>query len=109
MAYVRFEDILFRPEHVVNQVCACVGGVIINKGHFNFKEDSAKPDKGTHKGANGLVSSILRYGNPKLRLEGWTKGDYDYAQEHLDKDLMEKYGYTTPVWEGNSESSEEVE
>lgn len=101
LAYVRFEDILFYPEHVVEQVCTCVGGHTINKGKFNYKEDSAKPDKGTHKGANGLVSSILRYGNPNLRLEGWTKLDYDYAQKHLNKTLMTRYGYSTPIWEGD--------
>ena len=108
LAYVRFEDILFNAEYVVDQVCTCVGGHRIDKGKFNYKEDSAKPDKGTHKGANGLVASILRYGNPKFRLEGWTKEDYDYAQEHLDKDLMEKYGYTTPEWEDNSSVDAEV-
>lgn len=109
LAYVRFEDILFHAEHVVNEVCSCVGGFITNKGKFNFKEDSAKPDKGTHKGANGLVSSILRYGNPRLRLEGWTKMDYDYAQEHLDKDLMRKYGYSTPEWDGGAFDAAESE
>lgn len=109
LAYVRFEDILFNPEHVVEQVCTCVGGHTINKGKFNYKEDSAKPDKGTHKGANGLVSSILRYGNPNLRLEGWTKLDYDYAQKHLNMTLMTRYGYSTPIWEGDESDSEKVD
>ncbi|KAL7522391.1 hypothetical protein ACHAWX_007075 [Stephanocyclus meneghinianus] len=98
IAYVRFEDVLFHAEHVVTTVCSCVGGHITNKGKFRYLEQSAKVNNGTHAGANGLVSSILRYGNPKLRLEGWTKLDYDYTQEHLDQDLMDKYGYIRPVW-----------
>lgn len=106
LAYVRFEDILFNAKHVVEEVCSCVGGFSINKGKFNYLEDSAKPDRGTHAGANGLVSSIIRYGNPKMRLEGWTKLDYDYAQEHLDQRLMHKYGYSTPVWESDETTAE---
>jgi hypothetical protein len=98
LAYVRFEDLLFHAEHVVNSVCSCVGGHRTNRGKFKYLEESAKGKNGTHAGANGLVSAILRYGNPRLRLEGWTKEDYSYTEEHLEHDLMKRYGYTRPVW-----------
>lgn len=97
LAYLRFEDILFHAEHVVDTVCKCVGGRR-RRGPFKYLEASAK-QKGTHEGANGLVSAIIRYGNPGKRLEGWTKGDWEYAKDHLDQSLMKKYGYSFPDWQ----------
>ena len=98
LAYVRFEDLLFHAEHVVTSLCSCVGGqMILHKGKFKYVEESAKPNRGVHAGASDLVSAILRYGNPELRLEGWTKEDLDYAKQHLDQNLMDRYNYTLPV------------
>ncbi|KAL7528163.1 hypothetical protein ACHAWF_002461 [Thalassiosira exigua] len=90
----RFEDLLFHGEEVTRQACDCVGGVFTND--FQYVEESAKPEKGVHKGANGLVKAMLQYGDPKKRLNGFTDRDRVYASRKADTDLMRKYGYAIP-------------
>ena len=96
IAYVRFEDILFHAVTVVNALCRCVGGRR-RRGPFKYVEDSAKNSK-FHPGSNGLLNAMIRYGDPKKRLEGWSKEDWEYARDHLDQKLMNKYGYSRPAW-----------
>ena len=63
----RFEDLLFHGEEVTKMACECVGGVFTDE--FEYVEDSAKADRGVHKGANGLVKAMLQYGDPYYCLE----------------------------------------
>ena len=99
LAILRFEDLLFYPEETCDALCTCVGGRRRrgNGGRFRYTEDSAKHGK-QHEGANGLVSALVRYGDPNLRLEGWTKADWEFARDNLDGGLMERYGYNPPEW-----------
>ena len=90
----RFEDLLFHGEEVTRTACECVGGVFTDD--FEYVEDSAKPAKGIHKGANGLVKAMLQYGDPKKRLNGFTDRDRWYASKTVDTELMRKFGYTPP-------------
>jgi len=90
----RFEDLLFHGEEVTRKACECVGGDFTN--NFQYVEDSAKPARGIHKGANGLVKAMLQYGDPKKRLVGFTDRDRWYASKTVDTTLMRKYGYTAP-------------
>jgi len=96
LAILRFEDMLFHANEVINQLCSCVGGRRRNHGHLLYPMDSAKPDEGTHAGSNGLTEALIRYGDPKKRMEGWTREDWNYARDHLDEGLMERYGYSWP-------------
>ena len=95
-AMLRFEDILFHAEEVVNKLCQCVEGRR-RRGGFQYPEDSAKNATG-HEGSSGLVSALLRYGDARKRMEGWTKEDWEYARDTLDGGLMSKYGYSQPAW-----------
>jgi hypothetical protein len=63
-----------------------------------YLEESAKNYAKVHAGASGFVDAMLRYGNQKKRLEGWTYLDYAYAMDHLDEELMTKFGYKYPGW-----------
>mmetsp|Transcript_27462 Transcript_27462/g.57309 ORF Transcript_27462/g.57309 Transcript_27462/m.57309 type:complete len:521 (-) Transcript_27462:51-1613(-) len=90
----RFEDLLFHGEEVTRQVCECVGGRFTD--YFQYVEDSAKSQRGVHKGANGLVKAMLQYGDPEKRLGGFTDRDRWYASKTVDTGLMKKYGYTAP-------------
>jgi len=90
----RFEDLLFHGEEVTRSACECVGGVFTD--NFEYVEDSAKPARGIHKGANGLVKAMLQYGDPKKRLNGFTDRDRWYASKTVDTELMRKYGYLAP-------------
>ncbi|KAL7536039.1 hypothetical protein ACHAXR_006879 [Thalassiosira sp. AJA248-18] len=97
LAVLRFEDILFHAEEVVTKLCNCVEGRR-RKGGFKYPEESAKDAQAGHVGSNGLMNALIRYGDPGKRLEGWTKKDWEYAQNDLDWDLMDKYGYSRPGW-----------
>lgn len=90
----RFEDLLFHGEEVTKLACECVGGHFTD--HFIYVEDSAKPARGIHKGANGLVKAMLQYGDPSKRLTGFTDRDRWYASKNIDTELMRKYAYPTP-------------
>jgi len=90
---VRFEDLLFHAEETVSQVCACGGGTM--RPIFRYEESSAKGQSGPHAGSAGFLASLVTYGNSTLRMEGiLTDGrDVEYARQHLDKELMDIFGY----------------
>lgn len=90
----RFEDLLFHGEEVTRVACDCVGGTFTN--NFEYVEDSAKPARGVHKGANGLVKAMLQYGDPEKRLVGFTERDRWYASKNVDTELMNKFEYVAP-------------
>ena len=100
LVYIRFEDLVFHTEYVIRSLCDCIGGVPPldpTKG-FMYLEESAKSYAKVHAGASGFVDAMLRYGNPDRRLEGWTEADYQYVMNHLDEELMAKFGYKYPEW-----------
>jgi hypothetical protein len=93
---IRFEDILFHLEQVITQVCHCGGGKLMNhENGIHLKSESAKQG-GSHQGASGLLSAILRYGSEKHRLDGMTKDDIEYAKADVNSDLMQLFGYNYP-------------
>ena len=99
LVYIRFEDLVFHTEFVVRSLCDCIGGTAPSEHPaFVYLEESAKSYAKVHSGASGFVDAMLRYGNPDMRLEGWTAIDYKYAMENLDGELMSKFGYLYPDW-----------
>ena len=90
----RFEDLVFHGEEVLRRACECVGGVFTD--NFVFIERNAKEDLPLNAGANGLVKTLIQYGNSKNRLEGFTDREVQYAKKNLDEHLMEKFGYISP-------------
>jgi len=93
---VRFEDILFHLEETLTAICECGGGRIRKDASMHIKSESAKGSNGPHTGASGLYSAIKRYGHTDQRLDGMTQEDLEYAQETLNKDMMELFGYSFP-------------
>lgn len=88
---VRFEDLMFHAEETVAQVCECGGGTM--KPTFRYIEGSAKGTGGPHAGSAGFLASLVTYGNKTLRM-GMLKGDdLEYAKQHVDRDLMQTFGY----------------
>lgn len=94
MIQTRFEDLVFHGEEVLRVACECVGGVFTDD--FVFIERNAKEDLPTNAGTNGLVKTLIQYGNSKNRLEGFTEREVKYASENLDEGLMSKFGYVPP-------------
>lgn len=92
---VRFEDLLFHTESVVGKICECGGGKIRDASKFKYSVDSAK--KGAaHKGANGLVKSLITYSDKNKRLKSFTEQDLSYAVRTINSDVMNMFGYVTP-------------
>lgn len=99
---IRFEDIIFFPYEVTQQICECAGGVLghrlddkdVANNTFHYVVRSAKTGGGhgpaSHR--NGLIDSWVRYGksNPRNEYDMETAG---IAEEVLDELMLQKFGY----------------
>ena len=70
-----------------------------SSGHcdFMYLEESAKNHAKVHVGVSGFMDAMLRYGNPKKQLQGWTYLDYASVMDHLDEELMTKFDNRYPL------------
>ena len=91
---IRFEDLLLHTEEVVTQVCHCFGGKRYDENNFMYISDSAKGEKGPHKGSGGLTEALLRYTNADNRVKAFTNDDLVFANGHLNRTMMEMLHYT---------------
>ena len=106
---VRFEDLIFHPKRVTETVCECAGGemkhALDGKG-FEYIVQSAKKGAMHGKERTGYVDAILRYGTDKNRWKGggMTDADRQFAERHLDHELMELFDYKLPKTASTAES-----
>ena len=63
MAMARFEDVIFRPEVAVRQICECVGGRPLQEFSYRHETVNLGPGHGHH-GNSGLLTSFVKYGKP---------------------------------------------
>jgi len=91
---VRFEDLMFHAEDVVERVCTCAGGTMA-PGPFQYVADSAKKGK-AHTGSNGLLNSMVKYGDVEKRTHAYTPMDLDYAKSSLRSDVLDMFHYGSP-------------
>jgi len=99
---VRFEDIIFFPYEVTQQICTCAGGILghriddkdVVNGTFHYVVRSAKAGVGHGPASqrNGLIDSWVRYGrdNPK---DEYSESEIQVAKEILDPWIMETFEY----------------
>lgn len=99
----RMEDLLFFPDEVIPAMCACAGTKMLHK-HAKVSAASTKAEGHTSpygekmkREATGYISALIKYGNPKTRLKGFTPQDVQYASHYLDKELMKMFGYKVPA------------
>ena len=96
---VRYEDLLFFPRQVTEAVCTCAGGSLRPDGQFKYAVVSAKTGENAHgpmELRTGFLKAIIKYGTATNRTSRYLKADLDYAKNHLDKDMMEFFGYKHP-------------
>ena len=96
----RYEDLLFREEELVGQLCECAGGTV-TPGTYKHVEGSAKAGVGHNLGmfSSDRESSLRRYSSIKKR-EGpnaWSAEQLEWIEERLDWELMESLGYKGSV------------
>eukprot|EP00980_Cylindrotheca_fusiformis_P009703 scaffold2143_cov125-Cylindrotheca_fusiformis.AAC.5 len=93
--FVRYEDLVFHPKEVTQQVCECAGGKLRDDGNFNYLVESAKKGAGAHGShLTGFVDAIVKYGSQKRRYDSYkSKEDLEYIRDHVDPKLMEIMHY----------------
>ena len=102
---IRMEDLLFFPDEVVPQICACAGGVLTLGNSTNrsirLVVESAKSKHSTKFMAEGqehtgYLDALIRYGTSATRFKGMTPQDLQYAGHYLDKNIMDLFQYGYP-------------
>jgi len=102
---VRYEDLIFFPKRVTEQVCACAGGVMKQQqengsgsSEFAYIVQTAKKGDEHGKDQTGYVDAIVKYGTGENRWKsgGVTDADRQFAVQHLDRELMKVFGYKLP-------------
>ena len=87
---VRHEDIVYRPEKVVQKICECVGGTNFNENPdwqhpdgFEYEEESANRGQGHGRhGRSGLYTAVVKYGQPiRNWYEQYTASDRQIMKE----------------------------
>ncbi|KAL7547716.1 hypothetical protein ACHAWF_011000 [Thalassiosira exigua] len=91
--FVRFEDLLFHPDEVVQRVCDCAGGT--RRDALYLKDESAKGEGGTHAGGSGLLDAMIKNGNVARR-RGTLRSDEDrrHATGEKFSGLLAKFRYS---------------
>lgn len=91
---VRMEDLIFRGEELVAQVCECAGGESLRGDSFVHVKKTAKGGTTSHATAHtGLLEAIETYGNASNRRVGWAANQLQAAKDLLDPELMNLFGY----------------
>lgn len=114
---IRMEDLLFFPDEVVPQICACAGGMIIPGNTTNksvrLVVESAKAKhskKFMEEGQEhtGYLDALIKYGTSTTRYKGMTPQDLQYAGRYLDSHIMDLFQYGYPP-EKSTFSSDQIE
>ena len=85
--FVRFEDILFNAEQVMNSVADCAGLSVRQPYRAMLK-----PSK-DHGDSSSLLSAMIQYGTDSGRSSGLLRNDMEYSKKALDEDLMRLFQY----------------
>ena len=97
---IRYEDLLFHGREVIQSACDCIVGNLTSD--FKYESENAKDTSDgneSNMGASGLVTALIRYGDPIKRLNGFTVRDLSYARgNNATVKLMEEYQYSFPAF-----------
>lgn len=102
---IRMEDLLFFPDEVVPQICACAGGELTlnnaNITSIRLVVESAKAKHSTKFMAEGeehtgYLDALIKYGTTATRYKGMTQQDLQYAGRYLDRHIMDLFQYGYP-------------
>ena len=85
---IRYEDILFQPERLINRLCKCVNGFVREGGPI-IQESAAK----AHGDARGRKHALQTYGNPKYRYDGYSEKDIEFMRDNLNQTLLDFFSY----------------
>ena len=115
---IRMEDLLFFPDEVVPQICACAGGELTlgnaNNTSIRLVVESAKAKHSTKFMAEGeehtgYLDALIKYGTPATRYKGMTPQDLQYAGRYLDHHIMDLFQYGYPPEDSKDSTFEDEE
>lgn len=94
---LRFEDLLFHTQKVVDVIRDCVGATW-RQDEFQFQTAPAKthPYFAKFKAPSSLVSALIKYGqdnNNQRRTGSMTEDDLKFARDHIDPELLQLLHY----------------
>ena len=91
---VRYEDLLFRTQDTVAEICACVGGTMTEE--FDHVDRAIKWGAG-HGGAglqgSGRVDALRKFASEEKRYELYTARDLDHVRAAVDRRLVDAFDY----------------
>lgn len=104
---IRYEDLLLRPQYIVDQIRACVGAewrhntttTTNSTPSFVWQAAPAKthPYFSKYKAPSSMVSALIKYGRDSpARLGTMQAQDLQYARQNLDGELMKLFRYRQP-------------
>ena len=85
---VRFEDLLFAPEEMLQAIADCVGAELAPNIVYNTKSSK------DHGSQTNLVGAMIKFGSGRGRLHNMTSEDVQYVNDALDKQLRTTFDYT---------------
>lgn len=90
---IRMEDLVFHAEHIMPQVCECAG--FQYRGSLHQMNEVQNKNHGIEQNATsqGLLRSIIQYGNTTNRRNGYTSLQLKAAADLLDEQLMKRFTY----------------
>ena len=88
--FVRFEDIIYNAEQVMQSVAQCAGLSV----HHPYRA-MLKPSK-DHGSSSSLLSAMIQYGTTEGRLDGMFTEDVTFSRKSLDNELMQLFHYSWP-------------
>jgi hypothetical protein len=82
---VRLEDLTFRPEPVVRQICECIGGKMVEDFIYNLESANKGRGHGTHR--SDLLGAWIKYGEPiRHHSEKYSRRDWQIIRKVLQDD-----------------------
>ena len=84
---VRFEDMLFHGPRLLEKLATCLQ-LPIRK--FEYITETSKQHHGS---GTTLLSALVRYGSTQGRTKGMNQRDLEYARQHLNGDLLQRFHY----------------
>ena len=92
---VRMEDLLFHSDVVIPQICDCAGFEHHSKENIRHQAATSNRNHGVELTGfmTGLIRALIKYGNPRNRLNGYAPNQVQAAKTILDPALMQFFGY----------------
>jgi len=84
-------SLVFQPRAVLKEIVACVGAKLKLPLQYQLKTSKA------HGSGTDFVKAVAKTANAESRLHNMTQADKEFAQQHLDPDLMELFHYRGPL------------